>query len=64
MSKAKATTTAKSPKTIKVSTLIIAVAVLLSMVASFIAGTVVANNYQNTVKAQAVELIKELKPRK
>ena len=46
-------------KTIKVSTLIISVAVLLGLVASFVGGIYAANNYNSTVKAQAVELSKE-----
>ena len=49
----------KAPKTIKVKTLVVSVAVLLGMIASFIAGTVVANNYNSTVKARALELAKE-----
>lgn len=49
----------KAPKTIKVSTLIISIAVVVGMIASFIGGIVVANNYNSTVKAQAVELSKE-----
>ena len=49
----------KAPKTIKISTLIISIAVVVGMIASFIGGIVVANNYQSTVKAHAVELSKE-----
>ena len=49
----------KQAKTIKVSTLIISIAVVVGMVASFIGGICVANNYNSTVKAQAVELSKE-----
>ena len=58
----KSTTTVsepKAPKTIKISTLIISIAVVVGMIASFIAGIIVANNYNSTVKAQAVELSKE-----
>ena len=49
----------KAPKTIKVSTLVISIAVVVGLIASFIAGTVVANNYNSTVKAHALELAKE-----
>ena len=49
----------KAPKTIKVSTLIISIAVVVGLIASFIGGIVVANSYNSTVKAQAVELSKE-----
>lgn len=52
----------KQPKTIKLSTLLIAVAVIVAMVASFIGGVVYTNNYNHTIKAQAIELSKELKP--
>ena len=58
---AKKQTPVQEPKTIKVSTLIIAVAVLIGMVASFIGGIYTANNYNSTVQAKAVELSKELK---
>ena len=46
----------KQPKTIKVSTLIIGVIVLVSLVISFIAGTIFANKYNAQVEARAVEL--------
>ena len=62
MAKSKVDTSTKEPKTIKVSTLIISIAVVVGMVASFIGGIIVANSYNSTVKAQAVELSKELKP--
>lgn len=52
----------KAPKTIKVSSLVIAVAVAVGLVTSFIGGINYANNYNDTVKAQAIELSKELKP--
>lgn len=61
MAKPKSDKPAKQPKTIKVSTLALAATVLLAMVASFIAGTVYANNYNDTVRAEAVELHKEFK---
>lgn len=63
---AKANTKATEPKakTIKVSTLIISVAVLLGLVASFVGGIYAANNYHSTVKAQAVELSKEFEAEK
>lgn len=62
MAKSKVDTSTKEPrpaKTIKVSTLIISVAVVVGMIASFVGGIIVANNYNSTVKAQAVELSKE-----
>lgn len=46
----------KQPKTIKLSTLIVGIAVAISLVASFIAGTVFANKYNARVEARAVEL--------
>lgn len=50
----------KETKTIKVSTLIIGIAVFIGLVASFIGGIVTANHYKDTVHAQAVELSKTL----
>lgn len=61
MAKSKSDKPAKQPKTIKVSTLALGITVLLALVASFIAGTVYANNYNDTVRAEAVELHKEFK---
>lgn len=46
----------KQPKTIKVSTLIVGIAVAIGLVVSFIAGTVFANKYNAQVEARAVEL--------
>lgn len=46
----------KQPKTIKLSTLIIGIAVAISLVASFIAGTVFSNKYNAQVEARAIEL--------
>ena len=51
----------KQPKTIKLSTVIVSVVILIALIASFIGGIATANHYQTTVKAQAVELSKELK---
>lgn len=62
MAKSKVDTSTEEPKqvkTIKISTLIISIAVLIGMIASFIGGIFAANNYSLTVKAQAVELSKE-----
>ena len=56
-------TTAKQPKTIKVKTVVISVAVLIALVASFFGGVAVANGYNDTVDAKAhqkAEAIKEL----
>lgn len=58
--KSKATKSTKSPKTVKVSTLVIAVAVLLGLIASFIGGIVYANSYNDTVNAKAMERVKEI----
>lgn len=57
--KSKQAAVQKQPKTIKVSTLIIAVAVVAGLILSFYAGTAVANSYNATVQAKAVELTKE-----
>lgn len=51
----------KQPRTIKVSTVIIAVVILLALIGSFISGIYVSNHYNSQVKAQATELAKELK---
>lgn len=59
MAKAKTTTEPTSPRTIKVKTLVIAVAVIVGFVASFLGGIATAHSYNATVKAQAVELSKE-----
>lgn len=61
MKKQKENKTTREPKTIKVSTLALGVTVLAAMVLSFVAGTVYANNYNDTVRAEAVELHKEFK---
>ena len=56
-------TTTKQPKTIKVRTVVISVAVLIALIASFFMGVSVANGYSDTVDAQAhqkAEAIKEL----
>lgn len=50
----------KQPKTIKVSTLLIGIGVFIALVAAFYCGTVVANNYKETVQAQALELSKKI----
>ena len=55
----KVDTSTKEPRTVKVSTLIISIAVVVGLIISFIGGIIVANNYNSTVKAQAVELSKE-----
>ena len=62
MSKVKTTTpeAPKEPKTIQVRTVVIAVAVFVALVASFVGGIIYANNYNDTVKAQAIELSKQL----
>ena len=61
MAKSKADTSAKTPKTVKVSTIMYAVGIIVSLAVGFYAGTYATNHYNNTVKAQAVQLTKELK---
>lgn len=46
----------KAPKTIKLSTLIIGIAVTVGFVISFVGGMIFANNYNDTVEAKAVQL--------
>lgn len=58
------TTEPKAPKTIKVSSVITAVVVLLALLASFIGGAYYANNYNSTVEAKAVELSSKMNDRK
>ena len=62
MSKAKETkpTVEKQPKTIKVSTVVISVLVLLGLIAAFIGGIAYNDNYNSTVEAKAVELSSKL----
>lgn len=62
MAKAKETkpTVEKLPKTIKVSTVVISVLVLLGLIAAFIGGVAYNESFNNQVNAQAVELSKKL----
>ena len=62
MSRTKTTTpeAQKEPKTIQVKTVVISVAVFVALVASFIGGIVFANSYNDNVKAQAIELSKQV----
>ena len=62
MSKAKETkpTVEKLPKTIKVSTVVISVLVLLGLIAAFIGGIAYNENYNQSVQAKAVELSSKL----
>ena len=46
-------TTTKQPKTIKVRTVVISVAVFIALIASFFMGIAVANGYNDTVDAKA-----------
>lgn len=46
----------KQPKTIKLSTLIVGIAVAISLVVSFIGGMVFANKYNARVEARAAEI--------
>lgn len=63
MAKAKETKPAveKSPKTIKVSTVVISVLVLLGLIAAFIGGIAYNENYNSTVRAEAQAIVTELK---
>lgn len=49
----------KVARTIKVSTVVISVLVLLGLIAAFIGGIAYNENYNSTVEAKAVELSKE-----
>ena len=62
MAKAKETkpTVEKQPKTIKVSTVVISVLVLLGLIASFIGGIAYNESFNNQVNAKAVELSSKL----
>ena len=64
MSKSKATTTAKAPKTVKVSTLIVSVLVLAAVVAAYVFGhkngSYSVKKYNDDVKSHAIQLNKEL----
>ena len=56
-------TTTKQPRTIKVRTVVISVAVFIALIASFFTGVSVASGYHDTVDAKATqkaEAIKEL----
>lgn len=52
--------TTKAPKTIKVSTLVKAGVIALALIASFIAGNLTSNVYNDTVNAKALELSSKL----
>lgn len=49
-----------SEKTVKVSTLIKAAVIALAIIASFIAGNLTSNMYNDSVQAKAVELSSKL----
>lgn len=51
----------KQPKTIKLSTLIVAIGVVIGLITSFVAGTMFANHYNKTVEARAIELASKIK---
>lgn len=57
----------KSPKTIKVSTLIIGIAVLIGLSASFICGVTTANNFNSNVdtiaQTKAKQIVEASKPK-
>ena len=50
----------KVPKTVKVSTLIKAAVIALAIIASFIAGNLTSEMYNDSVQAKAVELSSKL----
>ena len=50
----------KAPKTVKVSTLIKAAVIALAIIASFIAGNLTSNVYNDSVNAKAIELSSKL----
>lgn len=50
----------KLPKTVKVSTLIKAAVIVIALIASFIAGNLTSNMYNDSVQAKAVELSSKL----
>lgn len=59
----KQTTTISEPKaakTVKVSTLIKAAVIALAIIASFIAGNLTSNVYNDSVNAKAIELSSKL----
>lgn len=60
MSKTKENKATREPKTIKVSTVVISVLVLLGLIAAFIGGIAYNENYNSTVQAKAVELSSKL----
>ncbi len=49
-----------TPKTIKLSTVIWSISVVVAIIAGFIGGVVVTNKYNDTVKTQAVDLSSKL----
>ena len=63
MSRTKTTTpeAPKEPKVIKVKTVVVAACVFVAIVAAFIGGIVFSNSYNDNVKAQAIELSKQLR---
>ena len=62
MAKAKETkpTVEKQPKTVKVSTVVVSILVLLGLIAAFIGGIAYNETYNSTVQAKAVELSSKL----
>ena len=50
----------KVPRTVKVSTLIKAAVIALAIIASFIAGNLTSNVYNDSVNAKAIELSSKL----
>lgn len=53
----------KQPRTIKVKTLIIAICVVVGLIASFYAGIVAANHYNDGIKAEVSARVSELSKR-
>ena len=57
----KTTKEVKQPKTVKVSTLVKTGVIVLALAASYFAGVYTNNQYKNSVRSEAVELISQLK---
>ena len=51
---------ARTPKVVKVSTIVITVVVALAIIGSFVAGWAMSNNDQARVQTKAQELVKSL----
>lgn len=50
----------KTPKTIKLSTVVWSISVIVALIVGFTSGIILANKYNDSVQAQAVELSSKL----